>query len=213
MAEPAPGAPRVPDAPGSPIPASGRADKVSRAALKGQMPALVWLTGLPGAGKTTIAAALDRKLVELGQHTYVLDGDVLRQGLNRDLGYTDVDRVENIRRAGEVAAILVDAGLVVIASFISPFERERADARRRVGADEFLEVFVDTPLAVAEARDPKGMYRRARRGELSNFTGVDSRYEAPTAPDVRIETTVTSPEEAAAAVITALRRLKQGTGT
>jgi bifunctional enzyme CysN/CysC len=188
-------------------PPSGRADKATRAALKGQQPVLVWLTGLPGAGKTTIATELERKLHGLGRHTYVLDGDVLRRGLNRDLGFTDTDRVENIRRVAEVAALMVDAGLIVIASFISPFEHERAYARSRVAAHEFLEVFVDTPLAVAEGRDPKGMYRRARRGELANFTGVDSRYETPTRPDVRIETITTNPEAAADAIIAALAQL------
>jgi len=195
-----------PDAGPRAVDQPARAGKAIRAAAKGQKPALVWLTGLPGAGKTTIATALDRELQRLGHHTYVLDGDVLRRGLNRDLGFTDADRVENIRRVAEVAALMVDAGLIVIASFISPFEVERAYARGRVQADEFLEVFVDTPLAVAEERDPKGMYKRARRGELANFTGVDSRYEAPTAPDVRIETTATSPEAAAQLVIAALRR-------
>jgi bifunctional enzyme CysN/CysC len=196
----------APVGPPGPVDPAGRPDKAARAAAKGQRPALVWLTGLPGAGKTTIATALERELRRLGHHTYVLDGDVLRTGLNRDLGFTDADRVENIRRVAEVAALMVDAGLIVIASFISPFEHERAYARSRVEPGEFLEVFVDTPLAVAEERDPKGMYKRARRGELANFTGVDSRYEAPTAPDVRIETTATSPEAAAQLVIAALRR-------
>ena len=146
--------------------------------------ASLWLTGLSGAGKSTIANLVERQLHQLGRHTYLLDGDNVRHGLNKDLGFTDADRVENIRRVAEVARLMVDAGLIVIASFISPFETERRMARELVEPDEFIEVFVDAPLAVAEARDPKGLYVRARRGELKNFTGIDSPYEPPEAPEL-----------------------------
>ena len=181
-------------------------NKEARAALKGQRPALVWLTGLSGAGKTTIANALERKLYALGRHTYLLDGDNVRHGLSRDLGFTNGDRVENIRRVSEVSNLMLDAGLIVIASFISPFRSERYLAKTRVQPGEFIEVFVDTPLEVCEQRDPKGLFKKARSGEIANFTGVDSTYEAPRAPDVRIDTTVTSPEDAAEQIIELLER-------
>jgi bifunctional enzyme CysN/CysC len=172
-------------------------DKGARARLKRQQPRVLWLTGLSGAGKSTLAALLEQRLHARGRHTYVLDGDVVRQGLNRDLGFSDAARRENIRRAAEVARLMVDAGLIVIVAFISPFRDDRRLARELLGAGEFVEVFVDTPLAVAEARDPKGLYRRARRGELKGFTGLDSPYEAPENPDIRVDTTRLTPEEAA----------------
>jgi bifunctional enzyme CysN/CysC len=179
-------------------------DKEARSVLKAQRPALIWLTGLSGAGKSTIANIVERKLHRLGRHTYLLDGDNVRHGLNKDLGFTDADRVENIRRIAEVSSLMVDAGLIVIASFISPFRAEREFARSCVREGEFIEVFVDTPLAVAESRDPKGLFRKARRGELFNFTGVDSPYEQPADPELRIETTQMLPEDAADAIIAML---------
>ncbi|HEY6623655.1 MAG TPA: sulfate adenylyltransferase subunit CysN [Acidimicrobiales bacterium] len=182
-------------------------DKGARSALKGQHPVLIWLTGFSGAGKSTIANIVERKLHKLGRHTYILDGDNVRHGLNKDLGFTDADRVENIRRTAEVAGLMVDAGLIVIASFISPFRAERDFARSCVRPGEFIEVFVDTPLAVAEARDPKGLFKKARRGELFNFTGVDSPYEPPANPEMRIDTTQTAPEAAADAVIELVHQL------
>jgi bifunctional enzyme CysN/CysC len=183
-----------------------RVDKAANSALKGQRPCVIWLTGLPSAGKSTIANAAQAKLHALGRHTYLLDGDNLRRGLNNDLGFTAVDRAENIRRVAEVARLMVDAGLIVIAAFISPFESDRAFARSLVEKPEFVEVFVDAPLEVAEARDPKGLYERARRGEIKNFTGVDSPYEAPADPEVRIDTTLTAPDEAAELILAWLRR-------
>jgi bifunctional enzyme CysN/CysC len=176
-------------------------DKDARAVAKAQRPAVLWFTGLSGAGKSTIANLVEKRLHALGCHTYLLDGDNVRRGLNKDLGFTDADRVENIRRVAEVARLMADAGLIVLVSFISPFRAERRMARDLVDVGEFLEIFVDTPLPVAEARDPKGLYRKARRGELRNFTGVDSPYEAPEHPEMRIETTQVSAEEAAALVI------------
>jgi bifunctional enzyme CysN/CysC len=181
-------------------------DKAAHAALKGQRPCVLWLTGLSGAGKSTIANIVERKLHALGRHTYLLDGDNVRHGLNRDLGFTAADRVENIRRVAEVAQLMVDAGLIVIASFISPFENERRMARELLDEGEFIEVFVDAPLAVAEARDPKRLYERARQGEIKNFTGIDSPYEPPKAPELRLDTARLSPEEAATRVLRELRR-------
>ena len=172
-------------------------DKQARADLKNQKPCVLWFTGLSGAGKSTIANLLEKRLHALGCHTYALDGDNVRHGLNKDLGFTDADRVENIRRVAEVARLMVDAGLIVLVSFISPFRTERRMARDLMQPGEFLEVFVDTPLAVAEARDPKGLYRKARRGELQNFTGIDSPYEIPEAPEIHVNTTETSVEHAA----------------
>jgi len=168
-----------------------------RASQKGQKPCVLWFTGLSGAGKSTIANLLERRLVGLGRHTYLLDGDNVRHGLNRDLGFTEADRVENIRRVAEVARLMSDAGLIVLVSFISPFRAERRMARGLMGEGEFIEVFVDTPLAVAETRDPKGLYKKARRGELKNFTGVDSPYEPPERPEVRVDTTTLPPAAAA----------------
>ena len=172
-------------------------DKASRAGLMGQAGRVVWLTGLSGSGKSTIANLVEKKLLADGRHTYLLDGDNVRHGLNKDLGFTDADRVENIRRVAEVAKLMVDAGLIVLVSFISPFRAERQMARDLVAAGEFIEVYVDTPLAVAESRDVKGLYKKARAGELKNFTGIDSPYEAPESPEVRVDTTAMSPAEAA----------------
>jgi bifunctional enzyme CysN/CysC len=171
-------------------------NKKARAAAKSQKPALVWFTGLSGAGKSTIANLVEKRLHDLGKHTYLLDGDNVRHGLNRDLGFTDADRVENIRRVAEAAKLMVDAGLIVLASFISPFRAERRMARDLLGPSEFIEVFVDTPLAVAESRDPKGLYKRARHGLIQNFTGLDSPYEAPEAPELRTTAAMTAADAA-----------------
>ncbi len=157
-----------------------------RAALMGQTACCLWLTGLSGAGKSTIAAALDAKLNALGRHTALLDGDAIRLGLNRDLGFSDADRAENIRRTSEVAKLMVEAGLIVIVAFISPFRADRLRARERFRRGEFLELFVDTPIDICEQRDPKGLYKRARAGELARFTGVSSPYEPPLAPELRL---------------------------
>jgi bifunctional enzyme CysN/CysC len=175
--------------------------KVSRAALKRQRGQVVWLTGLSGAGKSTIANLVEKRLHALGRHTYLLDGDNVRHGLNKDLGFTEEDRVENIRRVAEVAKLMVDAGLIVLTAFISPFRAERQLARDILEPGEFIEVFVDTPLAVAEARDVKGLYKKARSGQLKNFTGVDSPYEAPDSPELRIDTTAIAPIEAAERIV------------
>jgi bifunctional enzyme CysN/CysC len=180
-------------------------NKAARAELKGQKPCVVWFTGLSGAGKSTIANLLEKRLHALGCHTYLLDGDNVRHGLNKDLGFTDVDRVENIRRIAEVARLMVDAGLIVLVSFISPFRAERRMARGLLEEHEFIEVFVDAPLAVAESRDPKGLYRKARRGELRNFTGVDSPYEAPENAEVRLETAHLAADHAVEVVLERLR--------
>jgi bifunctional enzyme CysN/CysC len=173
----------------------------ARAEIKHQRPCILWFTGLSGAGKSTIANLVDKRLHVAGKHTYLLDGDNVRHGLNRDLGFTDADRVENIRRVGEVAKLMLDAGLIVMVSFISPFRSERRMARDLVGPSEFIEIFIDAPLALAESRDPKGLYQRARRGELKNFTGIDSPYEPPENPEITIDTAALSPEEAADLII------------
>jgi bifunctional enzyme CysN/CysC len=161
--------------------------KSARAQLNGQRPVLLWFTGLSGAGKSTIANSLEQKLHALGKRTFVLDGDNVRHGLNRDLGFTLADRVQNIRRVAEVAKLFVEAGLIAIVSFISPFRAEREMARGLMAADEFIEIFVDTPLEICEQRDPKGLYRKARRGELRNFTGLDSPYERPINPELTLD--------------------------
>jgi bifunctional enzyme CysN/CysC len=179
--------------------------KEARVAIKGHRPGVVWLTGLSGAGKSTIANALERRLHALGCHTATLDGDNVRHGLNRDLGFTDADRVENIRRVAEAAKLMVDAGLLVLVSFISPFRAERDSARALVEAGEFVEVFVDTPLDVAERRDRKGLYRKARAGNLPHFTGIDSPYEPPPTPEVRIDTVTSSVAESVEQIVSALR--------
>ncbi len=182
-------------------------DQQMRSRQKGQRACVLWLTGLSGAGKSTIANRIEKKLTARGRHTYLLDGDNVRHGLNKDLGFTAQDRVENIRRVAEVSRLMVDAGLIVLVSFISPFRSERRMARALFAGGEFFEVFVDTPLAEAERRDVKGLYRKARRGELKNFTGIDSPYEPPENPEIRIDTTALAPEEAAERIIAYLEAL------
>jgi len=176
-------------------------ERETHAALKGQRPAVVWFTGLSGAGKSTIANLVEKKLAARGRHTFLLDGDNVRHGLNRDLGFTEADRIENIRRVGEVARLMADAGLIVLTAFISPFRAERHMVRRMLPEGEFIEVFVDTPLAEAEKRDVKGLYAKARAGELKNFTGIDSPYEPPENAEIRIDTTTVTAEEAADAIV------------
>lgn len=176
-------------------------DRSSLADQKEQKPAVLWFTGLSGSGKSTIANALQKKLFAMGKHTFVLDGDNVRHGLNRDLGFTDADRVENIRRVSNVAKLMSDAGLITLVSFISPFRSERRMARRMMTEGEFIEIHVDTPLEVAEQRDVKGLYKRARAGEIKNFTGLDSPYEAPLEPEIRINTVDTTPEAAAEEIV------------
>jgi bifunctional enzyme CysN/CysC len=182
-------------------------DKAARASAKGQRPGVLWFTGLSGAGKSTIANLVEKKLHAMGRHTYLLDGDNIRHGLNKDLGFTEADRVENIRRVSEVARLMVDAGLIVLTAFISPFRSERAMARGLLGQGEFIEVHVDTPLNVAEDRDVKGLYKKARRGEIANFTGISSPYEAPESPELRIDTTLLNADQAADAVISKIKEL------
>ena len=174
------------------------------AALKNQTPMVLWMTGLSGSGKSTIANLVERKLARMNRHTFLLDGDNLRHGLNKDLGFTDADRVENIRRVGEVAKLMADAGLIVITAFISPFRAEREMVRAMMQPGEFIEIFIDTPLDEAERRDVKGLYAKARAGQLKNFTGIDSPYEPPEAPQIRIDTTRVSPEEAADLILAKL---------
>ncbi|MBX9916369.1 MAG: sulfate adenylyltransferase subunit CysN [Nitrosomonas sp.] len=176
-------------------------NKQAHAALKGQKPFIIWFTGLSGSGKSTIAILLERKLYSLGKHTYLLDGDTIRHGLNKDLGFTDADRIENVRRTAEVAKLMVDAGQIVLVSMISPFSAEREMARELVAQGEFFEVFVDVPIQAAEERDPKGLYKKARSGELKDFTGLDSPYEVPENPEVRIDTTTQTPEQAVEHII------------
>ncbi len=183
-------------------------DKQIRSELKSQKPCIIWLTGLSGSGKSTIANQVEKMLVASGHHTYLLDGDNVRHGLNKDLGFTDQDRVENIRRISEVAKLMVDAGLIVLAAFISPFRSERLMAREMVEDGEFIEVFINTPLEVTEERDVKGLYKKARRGELKNFTGIDSPYEEPASPDCEIRTTTMTPVQAAEIIINFLKDQK-----
>jgi bifunctional enzyme CysN/CysC len=171
------------------------------AAQKGQQPRVLWFTGLSGSGKSTIANLVEKKLHALGRHSFLLDGDNIRHGLNRDLGFSAADRVENIRRVGEVAKLMTDAGLIVLTAFISPFRAEREMVRALMPPGEFLEIFIDTPLAVAEARDAKGLYKKARAGEIKDFTGIDSPYEPPTSPEIRIDTTRMSAEDAAELIV------------
>jgi bifunctional enzyme CysN/CysC len=180
-------------------------NKSARAAAKGQKPAILWFTGLSGSGKSTIANLVEKALAAEGRHTYLLDGDNVRHGLNKDLGFTDADRVENIRRVAETSKLFLDAGLIVLVSFISPFRSERRMARELVEASEFIEIFVDTPLEICMARDPKGLYRKAQAGAIKNFTGIDSPYEAPEHADLTIKTTETAPELHAEAVVRYLR--------
>ncbi len=160
--------------------------KEDRAAIKGQKPCILWFTGLSGSGKSTIANAVESRLVGLRKHTYLLDGDNIRMRLNRDLGFSDKDRTENIRRIGEVSKLFVDAGLMVLTAFISPFQKERNSVRSLVGKDEFIEIFIDTPLKICESRDPKGLYQKARKGEIVDFTGISSPYEAPCKAEIHI---------------------------
>ena len=169
--------------------------------MKNQKPAVLWLTGLSGAGKSTIANIVERKLARMNRHTFLLDGDNVRHGLNKDLGFSDADRVENIRRVGEVAKLMTDAGLIVITAFISPFRAERDMVRAMMQPGEFVEIHIDTTLDEAERRDVKGLYKKARSGQLKNFTGIDSPYEAPENPEIRIDTTQLSAEQAADAII------------
>ncbi|MEF3046075.1 sulfate adenylyltransferase subunit CysN [Pseudotabrizicola sp. L79] len=179
-------------------------NREAHAALKTQKPAVVWFTGLSGSGKSTIANLVEKKLHAMGKHTFLLDGDNVRHGLNRDLGFTDADRVENIRRVGEVARLMTDAGLIVLTAFISPFRSERRMVRELMAEGEFLEVYVDTPLEVAESRDVKGLYKKARSGQLKNFTGIDSPYEAPESPEMVVNTVELSAEDAADRVVAAI---------
>lgn len=172
-----------------------------RAGLKGQRPCVVWLTGLPGSGKTTLANCLEGMLHDLGLHTMLLDGDNVRHGLNRDLAFSEADRVENIRRIGEVAKLMADAGLIVITAFISPFQADRDLARSLLPFGEFLEVHIATPLEICESRDPKGLYRKARNGGIRDFTGITSPYEEPARPELRLDTTSRPVEECAAEIM------------
>ena len=180
-------------------------DEAARAEQKNQIPAVLWFTGLSGSGKSTIANALEKKLFSMGRHTMILDGDNVRHGLNRDLGFTEADRVENIRRVSEVAHLMLEAGLVTLVPVISPFESERKMARERIGEEQFFEIFVDTPLDIAEKRDVKGLYKKARAGEIKNFTGIDSPYEEPENPDITIRTVEQSPDEAVEIIIGLLK--------
>jgi bifunctional enzyme CysN/CysC len=185
-------------------------DKAARAALDHQRPLVLWFTGLSGSGKSTIAKLVEKALHAEGRHTYSLDGDNLRHGLNRDLGFTDQDRVENIRRVGEVAKLFTDAGLIVLCSFISPFRAERRMVRELMQPGEFIEVFVDTPIEECMKRDPKGLYAKAMRGAIQNFTGVSSPYEVPEMPELRLDTVGRSPAEAAEEVLAHIRRVLEG---
>lgn len=180
--------------------------KADRARLKGQKPCILWFTGLSGSGKSTVANAVEARLIEEGKHTYLLDGDNIRSGLNKGLGFSDEDRIENLRRIGEVAKLFVDAGTIVLTAFISPFRSERQRVRDLVEEGEFIEVFVDTPLEVCESRDPKGLYKKARAGEIPDFTGIDSPYEAPEAPEIHIRNDGISIEEAAQQVVDYLKK-------
>ncbi|MEE1672824.1 adenylyl-sulfate kinase [Agarivorans aestuarii] len=178
----------------------------ARSEVKQHKPCVLWFTGLSGSGKSTVANAVDHLLHKRKVHTYVLDGDNVRHGLNGDLGFSDKDRVENIRRIGEVAKLFVDAGLVVSTAFISPFKADRDLVRNQLSGGEFFEVFIDTPLAVCEQRDPKGLYKKARAGEIKHFTGIDSAYEVPSSPDIHVETDGKTIEECADEVIAALEK-------
>jgi bifunctional enzyme CysN/CysC len=180
----------------------------AHAALKNQVPRILWFTGLSGSGKSTIANEVEKRLALMNRHTFLLDGDNIRHGLNKDLGFTEADRIENIRRVGEVAKLMADAGLIVLTAFISPFRAEREMVREMLADGEFIEIFVDTPLEVAEARDVKGLYKKARSGALKNFTGIDSPYEAPTSPEIRVNTVEMTPEDAAEHIIRKIMPLK-----
>jgi adenylyl-sulfate kinase len=181
-----------------------RITKAERARRKGQKPCILWFTGLSGSGKSTIADALETRLAQMGYHTYLLDGDNIRHGLNKDLGFSDEDRTENIRRIGEAAKLFVDAGVIVLTAFISPFRSDRALVREIVEDDEFIEIYVDTPLEVCEDRDPKGLYAKARRGEIKNFTGLDSPYEPPELPEVHLRPARDSVEQSVDRIVRGL---------
>ena len=183
-------------------------DRQARASKRGHNSSILWFTGLSGSGKSTIANAVEKKLALMNRHTFLLDGDNVRHGLNRDLGFTETDRIENIRRIGEVAKLMADAGLIVLTAFISPFRAERKMVRDMLPEGEFVEIFVDTPLEVAEQRDVKGLYRKAREGKLKNFTGIDSPYEAPENPEIRVNTVDMTVEEAADHIIAQVMPLK-----
>ncbi|MFG0773299.1 adenylyl-sulfate kinase [Vibrio plantisponsor] len=178
-----------------------------RVKLKRQQPVVLWFTGLSGSGKSTVANAVESKLLSLGKHSYLLDGDNVRHGLNKDLGFSDADRIENIRRIGEVAKLFVDSGAIVLTAFISPFISDRQQARELLAEKQFLEVFIDTPLEICEQRDPKGLYKKARKGEIKNFTGIDSKYEAPLNPEIHVKTANKSIEECAELVVKQLMEL------
>ncbi|AEA33041.1 adenylyl-sulfate kinase [Hippea maritima] len=182
--------------------------KSDRSKIKGHKPCIIWLTGLSGSGKSTIANALEEKLNRMHVHTYLLDGDNIRHGLNKDLGFSIEDRKENIRRISEVAKLFVDAGLIVITAFISPFREERNYARSLVRSDEFIEVFVDTPIEVCEQRDPKGLYKKARKGEIKEFTGIDSPYEPPLSPEIHLKTDKLSVNECVEKIVIFLKAKK-----
>ena len=184
---------------------SHKITKAQRSALKKQRPCILWFTGLSGSGKSTIANAVEGKLYEMGRHTYLLDGDNIRHGLNKELGFSDADRVENIRRIGEVSKLFVDSGTIVLSAFISPFRSDREKVRELVEEDEFIEIFVDVPLEVCEARDPKGLYKKARKGEIGDFTGISSPYEAPENPEIRLLAHEKSIEESVEQIIDYLR--------
>ena len=176
-------------------------DRQARSEIKNQKPVLLWFTGLSGSGKSTIASLVEKRLLDIGRHTYTLDGDNIRHGLNRDLGFTKADRIENLRRIGDISALFVDAGLITLAAFISPYAQERLTIRNKSAEGEFVEIFVNTPLEVCEERDVKGLYARARRGEIKNFTGIDSEYQEPQSPEIEIKTTEMTPEDAAEMVV------------
>ena len=178
------------------------------ASLKNQKPRVLWFTGLSGSGKSTIANEVEKTLNLMNRHTFLLDGDNVRHGLNKDLGFTEADRIENIRRVGEVAKLMADAGLIVLTAFISPFRAERDMVRAILPEGEFIEIFADTPLEVAEARDVKGLYKKARSGALKNFTGIDSPYEAPLTPEIRVNTVEMTPAEAAEFIVRQIMPLK-----
>lgn len=182
--------------------------KEKRSKIKDQKPCILWFTGLSGSGKSTIANAVESKLLKLHKHTYLLDGDNIRMGLNIGLGFSDEDRIENIRRIGEVSKLFVDAGTIVLTAFISPFQKERDTVRKLVNKGEFIEVFIDTPLEICESRDPKGLYKKARTGEITNFTGISSPYEAPTKPEIHIVNHEISIEDVTEQIIDYLKKRK-----
>ena len=178
--------------------------KEQRASLKSQKPCLLWYTGLSGSGKSTVANAVDALLFTLGCHSYLLDGDNVRHGLNGDLGFSDESRVENIRRISEVSKLFLDAGLIVSTAFISPFSQDRASARNKLAAGEFIEVYIDTPINICEQRDPKGLYKKARAGEIKDFTGIDSTYDVPESPEIHVKTAEQSIQECAEQIVSYL---------